>query len=138
MATAAQPAVSALVQLLSDRRRSVDARGNAAIALGATGLTNEMVVSALMNGTRNQELHVRMDCIRALWQMGGRYTNLAVSRIIEWYAQHPEQKWDFRMLQRYLGLDIQAAIPVLKELLESDSPEIRQAANDALEQIRSQ
>src|SRR5439155_17795448 len=127
MTTAAQPAVSAIVQLLSDQTRSVNARGNAPLALGAIGLTNEMVVSALMNGTRNPELHIRMGCTRALWQMGGRFTTLAVRRIIEWYAQHPDEKWDLRLLQRYLGLDIQAAIPVLNELLESDSPEIRQA-----------
>jgi HEAT repeat protein len=139
MGAVALPTAPQLIHLLKDMTHTVGTRGNAALALAAIGARDETIVAALKNGTRDTNIRIQSNCARALWRLDSKYASFAVpiivNGIIDWNQQHPESKSEFTHLHEYDKVDLKVAIPALKELLSSDSRQIRQVAAEALRMI---
>jgi hypothetical protein len=132
---------SALEQLATNMAHTADTRGNAARAVGALGLTNKTVIATLLEGIKNPDLYARADCALALWHINPNYAPLAVPIVVDMLVAKKKRLPGDRtelLDYKFKKLDFNAAIPALKELLKSDSPEVRQVAAEAMQKIASE
>jgi len=129
---------SALEQLATNMTHSAGTRDNATCAVGALGLTNETVVSILLEGIKNPELYVRTDCALDLWHLNPKYASLAVPIIVEMLVdkkrRFPGDRTEL-LDYKFRKLDFKAAIPVLGKIAQTGSPEAQQIAAGALQKL---
>ncbi|MGO8929758.1 MAG: HEAT repeat domain-containing protein [Limisphaerales bacterium] len=142
LGTAAAPAVPFALNVLLDTRHQMGTRANAASVLGAARVSSPEIRAALLNGTQaGQEDDFRASCAMALWRLDSEYaalaTRLALESIVTWKQQFSGHQNDFEKWLEIGDLDAQQAIPTLKQLLQSDSPEMRKEAAETLERIEA-
>jgi HEAT repeat protein len=141
--TAAGPAVPFALKVLNDTNHPAGARMNAAEVLGAARVSTPEIRAALLDGTQpGQDLDLRTSCAMALWQLDSQYaplaTRLALEDLISWRKRLPnaEQSFEFTSWLEFRSLEPPLkSISTLQQLLESDSPDMRKEAVDALQRI---
>ena len=136
----AASAAPALVGLLTNPTRSSGSRGNAALALGALGVADAEVMSALRDGIRDADPHLSISCAKALWQLDHESSLLTVQAIVkgmvDWNKRKPGMGLEFAGFVGATGrIDLKRAVPALMVMLQDASPEVRQEAAKALKQI---
>jgi HEAT repeat protein len=136
MGSAAQSTVPLLATLLLDETRDSGMRINAAVALGQIGFKNDAVMAALVAGSKDLNENVRGCSSVALWQLDSRQYARVVAPIVVKVAA--DRHWDtFSHFAAVNHLDIEPALPALRELVKSDSSPVRKLAEDALKEIDS-
>jgi len=138
--TAAAPAVPFALNALRDTNQQVGTRANAAMVLGAARVSTPEIRAALLEGTQSgQEVSLRSFCAMALWRLDSQYaplaTRLVLENIVALKGQFPLNEQDFSKWLEARDLDPKLSIPTLKELLDSDSSEMREEAAEAFKQI---
>jgi HEAT repeat protein len=141
--TAAGPAVPFALKVLNDTNHPAGARMNAAEVLGAARVSTPEVRTALLDGVQpGQDLHLRSSCARALWRLDSQFaplaTRLALEDLIFWRKEltNANQGYAFATWLEFRSLDPpQESMPTLHQLLESDSPDMRKEAAEALRRI---
>lgn len=131
--TAAAPAVPFALNLVQDTNRSVAPRASAAQVLGAARVSTPEIRAALLAGTQaDQDPDLRSTCAMALWRLDAQYaplaTRLLLEDIISLRKRFPGSKQDFTEWPD---------IHTVKQLLESDLPEMRKEAAYALQEIEA-
>ena len=143
LGTAAAPAVPFALKLLQDTGTLAGVRGNAASVLGAARVDSPEIRDALLSGTKTEggEGLLRSHCAMALWRLDESYAPMATRIIIEenvaWKKRAPGIEPSFVFPLELRGLDPNKGIPTLKQLLDSDSTELRREAAEALRQIET-
>jgi hypothetical protein len=133
MGSAASPAVPVLLSILNDPSRDIDVRENIAWALGDIGLNEPAVISALLAGMEDPNPGVQQTCAFSLWRLDAKYAPKAASLVVRavirlaWTGLIP-------FAEQY-HLDLLPAVPALREMQNSESPEVRNIANEALAAI---
>ncbi len=77
----------------------------------------------------------------ALWRLDSQYaplaTQLVLENIVAMRKRFPQNEEDFTQWLEMRALDSRESIPTLKQLLESDSAEMRKEAAAALKKIEA-
>jgi HEAT repeat protein len=135
------------LRILQDTNWHPGVRASAARVLGASRLNSDEVRSALLHQTTLQNPSQWPQLLRsssglALWCLDSQYaslgTRLALEAIVEiekTAPRNPPQNF-VRWLENR-QLDPMQSLPTLKELMGSESPELRKAAADAVERIEA-
>ncbi len=136
----AASAAPALVELLQNPTHGSGTRGNAAVALGALGVTDGAVMSALREGIQDADPHLSMACAKALWGLDQQASLLTVQAIVEAMVDRKKRQLGWGLgFAGFVGAtgrkDLKRAVPALRVLLQVASPEVRQEAAKALQQI---
>ena len=135
----AKPAVADLVRLINEAKLNKDrgtyeVRGNYALALGEIGVANQQVIAALRSAATDRNRDVKACAATALWRLDRQYAQLAAPIVVKFAAI--DLHWDsFVKFARKHQLDLNAAVPSLRDLLSSESPQIRKAAAEALKEV---
>ena len=131
---AAQAAVPALLGALRDRRNSL-VRAMAAEALAQVGARSAEAIDGLVSALRDPNGDVRVAAIQALIRLAPADGSV-VSRLAE--ALEGDRDWLARVrAAEALGKLGRAPMPALEKALQDDVEDVRQAAAQALEQIRT-
>jgi HEAT repeat protein len=136
---AAAPAVPLLLRVFYDPART-SIRANVASALARIGAKEEPILSALRAGIADTDLIVRASCASGLWRLDESHSREATPIIVDWVAdwnRRFERKLTFAKATTENGLNPQSAIPALRELLKSESGEVRQIAAESLEELQA-
>jgi len=141
--SAAAPAVPFALNVLCDTNRSPDTRANAASVLGAARVSSPEIRAALVDGTRVEQPEIlRSNCAMALWRLDAQYapfaTRLVLENIVDLKKRFPRNEQVFTRWLETRDLDPKESIPALKQLLESDSAEMRKEAAAGLEKIEAE
>jgi HEAT repeat protein len=145
LATAAAPAVPFALKILRDSLQDTNhlpnAGGNAAGVLAEARVDTPEIRAALLEGAHSgREEFIPLNCAMALWRLDSQYAPLATRLVLEHFIadkkRFPGSKGDFT---RFVTRDLarRQAIPTLKQLLESDSPDMRREAAEALRRIEA-
>jgi len=135
MGRAAETAVPILVRLLGDETGQTELRGNAAFALGSMGIISDDIVTALLSGLKATDSHVHGNCAVALWKLDTKYAQFVAPVVVKYAAV--DLRWDsFVKFANRHHLNLKPAAPALGDLVQSESHEIRNAAAEALREIR--
>ena len=137
---AAAPAVPFALQVLQDTNHVSGVRANAATVLGGARVSNPEIQAALLNGTQaGQDVNLRSNCAMALWRLDPQFaplaTRLVLEEIVESKKRFPGNEQNFAMWLEVRDLNLQESIPALKELQQSDFPDLRREAEEALRRI---
>jgi HEAT repeat protein len=137
--TAAAPAVPFALSALRDTINPVVARASAAAVLGAARVSTPEIRSALLEGTQSgQDAELRAICAMALWRLDSQYAPLATRLVLNDIVVLKKRFGNEQQFTKWLearDLDSRQSIPTLRELLDSESTDIRKEAADALKQI---
>jgi hypothetical protein len=139
--TAAAPAVPAALMALQDTNHSVGMRANSAIVLGTARVDSPEIRAALLDGAmEGRETNFRLNCLLGLWGLDAKYAAPATRMMMEEFVN--QRKFtsgggdrNFLLWLEMRGLDPRESVPTLKELLQSDSADLRKEAALTLEQI---
>ena len=145
LGTAAAPAVPFALKILQDSLQDTNhlpnAGGNAANVLAEAHVDTPEIRAALFEGARSgRDDFIPLNCAMALWWLDSQYaplaTRLVLEHIIADKKRFPGSKGDFT---RFVTSDLarRQAIPTLKRLLETDSPDMRREAAEALRIIEA-
>jgi HEAT repeat protein len=142
LGTAAAPAVPFALKILQDSLQDTNhllAGGNAAVVLAEAHVDTPEIRAALLEGTHSgRDDFIPLNCAIALWRLDSQYAPLATRYVLEHSIadkkRFPDSKGDFTRLLTS-DLDRRQVIPTLKELLKSDSSEMRKEAAEALRRI---
>jgi hypothetical protein len=118
------------------------ARTEAVLGLRLLAVATESVQNALLQGAKDSDQAVRLQCAVTLWKLwptNAACASLGTRAILDLAVKEEFRSVPVNFGQRVknLELDSTTAIPVLKECLNDDDPKIRLQAAKALESINS-
>ncbi len=145
MGTNASPAAPFVLSVLQNPNSHGGGRANAATVLGIFRISGPEIHAALLDGVKpGPDKLLQANCAVALWRLDSQYAPLATRLGIEFIADNKRRfhqsalDLNFTLWSQGLGLDASESVSTLKQLLESDSDEVREAAAEALEKIEAQ
>jgi hypothetical protein len=141
---AAAPAAPFALAVLQSTNHSASTRGNAAAILGVAQISTPDILAALLEGTKAEETGtaaLRFQSGLALWALDSQYaplgTRLMVERVVAMKKRNPGYEPNVLDWLEFRNLDFKQGIPTLKELLQSNSAEIRNEAAAVLKTIEA-
>lgn len=133
---AASPALPALVELLQDESRSVEARWNAARTIGKIGPEAVSAVPALMKFLKDKDGTLREHCAEAIGDIGPGVGPEAITALIPVLSDPVTRvRRDAVRSLGYIGPAAREAVPEIKKLVEDKEEMVREAARAALKKV---